>query len=103
MNDLVTVLAVVGVACAVFGAMWMMLQDVKKGVHARVERCEHVVDTVVADCKNKKDDFITISAFDRFEKHMGEKVDGVKSEVVHLTKRIDDWITVNRRNNAKTN
>jgi hypothetical protein len=91
-NEVTTIVSVVVVGGVVFGAVWLLFQDVKKGVHARVERCEHVVDSFVRECGNKKDDFITTKAFDRFENNLNTRFNGFDKNFEHLTERIDDLV-----------
>lgn len=92
MNEWQTIAWVVGMGSVVFGAVWVIIQDAKKGTHARIQRCEHVIDNMVADCAKKKDDFITTKAFDRFEGHLVNRVDNVQKSVDHLTQRFDDFM-----------
>jgi hypothetical protein len=95
-SDWITIGAFVAVATAFFAAMWAIIGDVKKSAHARIDRVEARVQGIVTDCSQKKDDFITTKAFDRFERHLSSQVDSVKTEVTHLTKRIDDWIAISK-------
>jgi hypothetical protein len=97
MNEWETIAWFVGICAAFFGAVWLIIKDVKKGVHARVARCEHVIDEVVRDCSRKKDTFITTSAFDRFEGHLVNRVDNVQKSVDHLTERFDAWLLTNKK------
>ena len=100
MNEITTIVSVVVIACAVFGAMWLIIQDVKRGVHARIERCENVIDTVVVECSKKKEDFITTKAFDRFESNLTVRFNGFGDSIKHLTSRIDDLVIATRSDGA---
>jgi hypothetical protein len=100
-NEYAIITTVVIVGCAVFGAVWLLYQDVKKGVHARIERCENVIDDVVRECGRKKEDFITTKAFDRFEGHLTIRFDGLDKSITHLTQRVDDLVLTVRNGNGK--
>ena len=98
MTEGAIIVSVVVVGSVVFGAVWLLYQDVKKGVHARVERCEHAIDTFVSDCGKRKDDFITTKAFDRFENNLNTRFNGFDKNFEHLTERIDDLVMTVRNN-----
>ena len=89
MTDWSIVIAIVTIGAVIFGAVWILYQDVKKGVHARIGRLENVTDEIVRDCGKKKDEFITVRAFDRFEKNIMDRIDG-------MTKRFDDFLVYTR-------
>ena len=101
MTDWVLVGIFAGVSTAIFGAVWIIVQDVKKGVHKRCDRCEHVIDMFTQECAKKKEDFITTKAFDRFEGHLTTRFDGLDTNVSHLTQRIDDLVLTVRNGNGK--
>lgn len=92
MNEWQTIAWVAGLATTVFGVVWLLVQDVKRSAHARIQRVEHVIDTVVSDCSKKKDEFITTKAFDRFEGHLASRMDGFGKNIEHLTTRVDDLV-----------
>jgi len=100
MNEWQTIAWFVGISSVFFTAIWVIIQDVKKGIHKRVTNCEHVIDNLVSDCTRKKDDFITTKAFDRFENHLTNRFDGLDKNITGLTKRIDDLVLTVR--NGKT-
>ena len=111
MTELTTIVAVVIVGCAVFGAVWIItrdvkssltayIEDVKKGVHARVDRSDHVIDEIVRDCSRKKENFITTGAFDRFEKNLNVRFNGFDDNIKHLTERVDDLIIATRNGSS---
>ena len=102
MTDWIMIGIVAGVATAIFGAVWLIVQDVKKGVHARITRCEHVIDVFVSDCSRKKDDFITTKGFDRFEGHITTRFNGLEKGINHLTSRVDDLVLTVRNGNKLT-
>ena len=86
--------AFIGIVAAVLGAVWIMVEAGKKSSHARIGRCENAIDEIVRDCGKKKDDFITVRAFDRFEKNIIDRLDGV-------TKRFDDFLIYARTNGKR--
>jgi len=104
MNDWALISGAVVLILTVIGFIfkwgWNIIQDVKKGVHARVERCEHVVDGIIDACNKKKEDYISNKAFDRFEHHLNTKFDGMNNNINHLTTRIDDFINNHRNGNV---
>jgi len=81
-----------------FSVFWKIIQDVKKSLHARIDRNEDKLTERENHCTTVQEKFISIGAFDRFEKHLGSRFDGVKSEVGSLTKRIDDLVFTIRQN-----
>ena len=112
MNEWQSIAWFSGIGTVIFGAVWVIvadvrrgltahIRDVEKGCHARIDRCDHVLDDVVRDCHTKRDDFITVKAFDRFEFHLNSKFDGMSSSINHLTVRIDDFIKLSRNGNGK--
>jgi len=92
MNEWQTIAWFVGISSVFFTAIWIIIQDVKKGVHARVKQCEHAIDGIISVCNKKKDDFITTKGFDRFENHLTTRFDGLDKNITGLTKRIDDLV-----------
>jgi len=99
MNEWAIIISVVSVGAVVFGAVWIIIQevkkslmkyieDVKKSAHARIDRCDHAIDSVA----NTKNDFITIGAFDRFEANINNRLDGMQSQMTVTNSRIDDLI-----------
>ena len=101
MNEWQTIAWVAGISTTIFGVVWLLVQDVKRSAHARIQRVEHVVDNMVVDCAKKKDDFITTKAFDRFEGHLVSRMDGFNKNIEHLTTRVDDLMLALR--NGKEN
>jgi len=107
MNEWQTIAWFVGISSAFLGTSYGMVSACKKDLENtvkvltknnadRIFKCEHVIDDVVRECHNKRDDFITVKAFDRFEFHLNTKFDGMSTSINHLTTRIDDFIKSNR-------
>ena len=61
MNEWEMIAWVSGISSVIFGVVWLLVQDVKKGVHKRIDRCEHAIDVFITDCGNTKKDFITVA------------------------------------------
>ncbi len=85
MNEWQTLAWVAVVGGAIFGGMWLILQDFKKGAHKRIDRLENVTDEIVRSS-------ITTSALDRFEKNMNNRLDGFQSQMSTQNSRIDDLV-----------
>jgi hypothetical protein len=85
-----TIVFAVIVAGAIFSAMWLILQDLKKGAHARISRLENVVDEMIRDCGKKKDQYITTHGFDRFETNINNRLDSMSTQLSTTNSRIDD-------------
>ena len=111
MNEWQSIAWFSGIGSIIFGAIWVIVADVRrgltahikdvdKGCHARIDRSDHVIDEIVRDCHKKTDHFITTKGFDRFENHINTKFDGMSSSINHLTTRIDDFIKSNRNGNG---
>jgi hypothetical protein len=94
MIEWATIGVLVGIAAAFFTAVWVLVESAKKSAHARIQRCEHTIDMIVQDCGKKKDEYITVRAFDRFEKNIMDRLDGV-------TKRFDDFLIYARNGGTK--
>ena len=83
MNEWQTIAWVVGIGGSIFCGMWMLLQDFKKGAHKRIDRLENVTDEIVRD-------HITTRAFDRFDKNISTRLDGMQTQMGTTNSRIDD-------------
>lgn len=102
MNEWELIAIVCGMGGVIFGAVWVLMTDCKKVFHARVARCEHALDAVAREAGIHHANFITTDAFDRFERNLNVRFDGVDANVQHLTTRIDDFIRSSRNGKAKT-
>jgi len=94
MNEWQTILWAFTIGGGIFGGMWIVLQDIKKSAHARISRLENVMDEIVRDCGTKKDNFITMKAFDRLEVNITRRLDGTNT-------RIDDLLITLRNGGMK--
>ena len=86
---------------SVFGATWMLIQDMKKGAHARISRLENVIDEIVRDCGKKKDQYITTGAFDRFDTNVSNRLNAMQGQMNSLNSRIDDLVLALRNGGVK--
>ena len=84
-NEWQTIAWVIGVGGSIFGGMWLLLQDFKRGSHKRIDRLENVVDEISRGT-------ITTKAFDRFESNMTVRLEGMTTQMATTNSRIDDLI-----------
>ncbi|MBW1672062.1 MAG: hypothetical protein JRJ45_00200 [Deltaproteobacteria bacterium] len=101
MNEWELISIVAAVSATIFGAVWLLMNDCKRGISARVKRCEHAIDAVALEVGIKHENYVTVGALDRFERNLNTRFDGMSSNINHLTTRIDDFITANRNGKAK--
>jgi len=95
MNEWQTIAWVVAIGGSIFFGMWMILQDFKNGAHKRIDRLENVTDEIVRD-------HITTSAFDRLDKNISTRLDGMQGQMLTSNSRIDDLIlAINKNGGAK--
>ena len=92
MNEWQTIAWFAGIGSLFLGIVWRLVESAKKDLSERIAKTEHVLDNICQDCAVKKDEFLTIKAFDRFEHHLSTRVDGLLKTIEHLTKRVDDLI-----------
>lgn len=92
--ELIGIICTVG--AAIFGAVWLLMNDCKRGINARVKRCENAIDAVARETGNHHRSFITTDAFDRFENNLNTRFDSMSDNINHLTTRIDDFIIASR-------
>ena len=91
MNEWQTIAWVVGIGGSIFGGMYIILQDFKKGAHKRIDRLENVCDEIVRD-------HITTGAFNRLEKNISTRLDGMQTQMGTTNSRIDDLILAINKN-----
>jgi hypothetical protein len=92
MNEWQTIAWFAGIGSIFFGAVWGLIKNEVSGVHGRLKNVEHVIDNMIRDCADKKEDFITTKAFDRFESNLTNRFNGLDTNISNLTKRIDDLV-----------